>query len=49
VLSQYLGLGLAGQGGYLLGGLHGAIEGSGGYAMGKAALDAMKRAGIGAH
>jgi hypothetical protein len=46
VVSQYLGHGLAGLGGYLLGGVHGAIEGTGAYAMGKSALDAMKRAGI---
>jgi hypothetical protein len=46
LLSAYLGHGMAGLGGYLLGGVHGAIEGTGAYAMGRAALDALKRAGI---
>jgi hypothetical protein len=46
VVSQYLGHGLAGLAGYLIGGVHGAIEGTGGYTMAKAALDAMKRSGI---
>jgi hypothetical protein len=46
VLSQYLGHGIAGLAGYLIGGVHGAIEGSGGYAMAKGAFDAMKRSGI---
>ncbi len=46
LLSQYLGHGIAGVAGYLLGGVHGAIEGSGGYAMAKSAIDAMRRAGI---
>ena len=46
LLSGYLGHGIAGLAGYLLGAFHGAIEGSGGYAMAKGALDALQRAGI---
>lgn len=46
VLTQYLGHGLAGLGGYLMGGFHGAIEGAGGFTMGKTALDAMRRSGV---
>jgi hypothetical protein len=36
--SGYLGHGITGLAGYLLGGVHGAIEGSGAYAMGKGVL-----------
>jgi hypothetical protein len=46
LVSGYLGHGIAGLAGYLLGGFHGAVEGTGGYTMGKAALDAMRRSGI---
>jgi hypothetical protein len=46
VISQYLGHGIAALGGYLLGGVHGALEGVGGYGVGKTAIDALKRAGI---
>jgi hypothetical protein len=46
LLSAYLGHGIAGLGGYLLGGVHGAIEGTGGYTLARGAVDALKRAGI---
>jgi len=45
-IAQYLGHGLAGLAGYLIGGVHGAIEGTAATRWQKAALDAMKRSGI---
>jgi hypothetical protein len=46
LLSRYLGEGLFGLGGYLFGGIHGAIEGAGGYGLAKNALAGLRRSGI---
>lgn len=46
VLTQYLGHGIAGLTGYLLGGVHGAIEGTGRYTIAKGAVDALRPADI---
>ena len=49
LLSGPIAHGMAGMAGYLIGGVHGAMEGVGGVgsiAIGKAALDAVRRTGI---
>ncbi len=50
VLKRYLGQGVisaaGGLGGYLVGGIHGALEGAGGAAVGKEMLHRMRAAGI---